>query len=134
MAGYFGETLASRIGRLDPATGQVKEYDLLALRPRGLLGGGLNGPLSQPGQLRFGSDGKLYVVLGTFTGGGGIGQLDLAANRYDEIDTPTPAAMPCDLDNTVPGKIIYASFGSNRISYFTIPNTVDVSNTYPRFG
>jgi virginiamycin B lyase len=132
---YFGETLASKIGRLDPATGEIKEYNLLALRPGGLLGGGLNGnPLSQPGQLRFGSDGKIYVVLGTFTGGGRIGQLDPVTSQYREIDTPTPLSMPCDLNNTVPGKMIFASFLSNKVSWLDIPNTTDVSNTYPRHG
>ncbi|KAA1394254.1 virginiamycin B lyase family protein [Aeromicrobium ginsengisoli] len=132
---YFGETLASKIGRLDPATGEIKEYNLLALRPGGLLGGGLNGnPLSQPGQLRFGSDGKIYVVLGTFSGGGRIGQLDPETSTYREIDTPTPMSMPCDLNNTVPGKMIFASFASNRVSYLNIPNTTDISNTYPRHG
>lgn len=135
---YFGETLASKVGRLDPATGQIKEYDLLALRQGGILGNlitGINGnPLPQPGQLRFGSDGKLYIVNGTFTGGGTIGQLDVNTSQYYEMSTPTPVAMPCDLNNTVPGKIIYASFLSNKVSYLDIPNTTDISNTYPRFG
>lgn len=135
---YFGETLASKIGRLDPATGVIKEYDLVALREGGILGGILNGvngnPLPQPGQLRFGSDGKLYIVFGTFTGGGSIGQLDVNTNQFTEMNTPTPLSMPCDLNNTVPGKIIFASFASNKVSYLNIPNTTDISNTYPRFG
>ena len=138
---YFGETLVGKVGRLDSVTGQIKEYDLNALRDGGLLGGILNGgnlidgnPLPEPGQLRFGSDGKLYIVHGTFTGGGRIGQLDVNTSEYHEIDTPTPVSMPCDLNNTVPGKMIFASFASNRVSYFNIPNTTDISNTYPRFG
>jgi len=132
---YFGQTLTSQIGRLDPATGEIKQYNLLTSRPGGLLGGTLNGnPLPQPGQLRFGSDGKLYVVLGTFTGGGTLGQLDVATGEFHEIPTPSPVAMGCDLNNTVPGKIIFASFLSNRVAYLEIPNTVDVGNTYPRFG
>jgi virginiamycin B lyase len=134
---YFGETLAGKVGRLDSVTGQIKEYDLNALRAGGLLGGLLNlngNPLPEPGQLRFGSDGKLYIVNGTFTGGGTIGQLDVATSEYHEISTPTPVSMPCDLNNTVPGKIIFASFLSNRVSYIDIPNTTDISNTYPRFG
>ena len=135
---YFGETLASKVGRLDSVTGEITEYDLLALRQGGILGGilgGLNGnPLPQPGQLRFGSDGKLYIVNGTFTGGGTLGQLDVNTNQYFEMNTPTPLSMPCDLNNTLPGKMIFASFLSNRVSYLNIANTVDISNTYPRFG
>ncbi|RLV50273.1 hypothetical protein D9V37_05345 [Nocardioides mangrovicus] len=135
---YFGETLAGKVGRLDPATGQIKEYDLEAARggPLGsILTNGLNGnPLSNPGQMRFGSDGKLYIVNGTFTGGGQLGQLNVSTGEYHEINTPTPVAMPCDLNNTVPGKMIFASFLSNKVAYLNIPNTVDVSNTYPRFG
>jgi virginiamycin B lyase len=132
---YFGETLASKIGRLDSVTGEIYEYDLLALRD-GLLGGSLPGgnPLPQPGQLRFGSDGKLYFVQGTFTGGSRIGQLDVETSEYHELETPTPLSMPCDLNNTVPGKMVFASFASNRVAYFDIPNTTDISNTYPRFG
>lgn len=134
---YFGETLAGKVGRLDSVTGEIKEYNLNTLRPGGLLLGGnpLNGnPLPQPGQLRFGSDGKLYIVHGTFTGGGKIGQLDVHTSEYREMDTPTPFSMPCDLNNTVPGKMIFASFASNRVSYLEIPNTTDISNTYPRHG
>lgn len=135
---YFGETLASKVGRFDSVTKTFKEYDLAALRPGGLLGGvlgGVNGnPLPQPGQLRFGSDGMLYIVNGTFTGGGTIGQLDVAKEEYRELNTPTPVSMPCDLNNTVPGKIIFASFASNRVSYIDIPNTTDIGNTYPKFG
>lgn len=132
---YFGETFASKVGRLDPETGIIKEYNLALLRPGGILGGTLNGnPLPQPGQMRFGSDGKLYIVSGTFTGGGTLGQLDPATSKYYEINTPSPIAMPCDLNNTVPGKLIFSSFASNRVAYMEIPNTVDVSNTYPRFG
>ncbi|MEU7811354.1 hypothetical protein [Pseudonocardia sp. NPDC049154] len=132
---YFGETLASKIGRLDPVTGEIKEYDLLAMR-NDLLGGSLSigNPLPQPGQLRFGSDGKIYFVEGTFTGGSRIGQLDVEKNTLAEIDTPSPVSMPCDLNNTVPGKMIFASFATNRISYFDIPNTVDIGNTYPLHG
>lgn len=132
---YFGETLANKIGRLDPATGEIIEYDLVALR-KDLLGGALPGgnPLPNPGQLRFGSDGKIYFVQGTFTGGSRIGQLDPETSEYHELETPSPVSMPCDLNNTVPGKMIFASFRSNRIAYFDIPNTTDISNTYPLHG
>lgn len=132
---YFGETLSSKVGRLDPKTGEIKEFNLLELRD-GLLGDHLSvgNPLPQPGQLRFGSDGKLYIVSGTFTGGSQLGQLDPETSEYHELSTPSPISMPCDLNNTVPGKMIFASFRSNRVSYLDIPNTTDIRNTYPRHG
>ena len=30
--------------------------------------------------------------------------------------------------------MIFASFASNRVSYINIPNTTNISNTYPRHG
>jgi virginiamycin B lyase len=132
---YFGETLGNKIGRLEFATGQIKEYDLVALRSS-LLGTGLpNGnPLPNPGQLRFGTDGKLYFVEGTFSFGSRIGQLDVNTSEYNELSTPTPLSSPCDLNNTVPGKIYFGEFTGNRIAYFDIPNTTDISNTFPLYG
>ena len=132
---YFDETLNNKIGRIDLATGQIKEYDLMALREQ-LLGDtlALANPLPNPGQLRFGSDGKLYFVEGTFTGGGRIGQLDVNTSEFHEYNTPTPLSSPCDLNNTVPGRIYFGEFTGNRIGYFDIPNTVDVSSTFPLYG
>lgn len=132
---YFDETLTNKIGRIDLATGQIKEYDLMALR-KSLLGDtlALANPLPNPGQLRFGSDGMLYFVEGTFTGGGRIGQLDVTTSEFHEYDTPTPLSSPCDLNNTVPGKIYFGEFTGNRIGYFDIPITTDISNTYPMYG
>jgi hypothetical protein len=34
----------------------------------------------------------------------------------------------------VPGRIYFGEFTGNRIGYFDIPNTVDVSSTYPTYG
>ncbi|SHH05358.1 virginiamycin B lyase [Jatrophihabitans endophyticus] len=132
---YFPADLTNQIGRIDVATGKITMYDLLALRKK-LLGDtlALASPLPNPGQMRFGSDGKLYFVEGTFSGGGRIGQLDVATSEFHEYNTPTPVSLPCDLNNTVPGRIYFGEFAGNRIGYFDIPNTTDVSNTYPLYG
>jgi virginiamycin B lyase len=121
---YFGETLGQKIGRLDPETGKIKEYDLLKLRVRnGRLPAsvGLGNPLPSPGQLRFGSDGKLYIMEGTFDLGNQVGQLNVNTGEYHELSTPTPFSSPCDLNNEIPGKIIFGEFTGNRIAYFDIP-------------
>ncbi|NKQ56736.1 hypothetical protein HFP15_28065 [Amycolatopsis sp. K13G38] len=131
---YFGETLGNKIGRLDFATGEIKEYDLLALRNGLPSNVGTGNPLPNPGQLRFGSDGKLYIMQGTFTGGNQVGQLDVNTSEYHELNTPTAYSSPCDLNNTVPGKIYFGEFTGNRIGYFDIPVTTDISNTFPVFG
>ncbi|AIJ23282.1 hypothetical protein AMETH_3190 [Amycolatopsis methanolica 239] len=131
---YFGETLTNKIGRIEYATGKIEEFDLLALRkglPSNLLTGN---PLPNPGQMRFGSDGKLYIMQGTFTLGNQVGQFDPKTLEYNELRTPTPYSSPCDLNNTVPGKIFFAEFTGNRIAYFDIPVTEDISNTFPVFG
>jgi virginiamycin B lyase len=124
---YFGETLGQKIGRLDPATGQIKEYPL----PPDLS---LGDPLASPGQLRFGSDGNLYIMEGTFDGGDQIGQLNPTTGAYHYVTTPTPLSSPCDLNNVLPGKIIFGEFTGNRIGWFDIPNTTDISGAIPPYN
>lgn len=132
---FFGETFGNKIGRLDFATGKIYEYDLLALRKTPVsTDPSVGNPLPNPGQMRFGSDGRLYFVEGTFSGGNKIGRLDVHTGALKEFATPTPVSSPCDLNNTVPGKMFFAEFTGNRIAYMKIPNTVDVSSTYPMYG
>jgi virginiamycin B lyase len=124
---YFGETLGQKVGRLEPISGEIKEFPL----PISLS---LGNPLPSPGQLRFGSDGKLYIMEGTFDAGNRIGQLDVETGAYHYLETPTPLSSPCDLNNALPGKIIFGEFTGNRIGYFSIPNTTDVSGAIPPYN
>ena len=124
---YFGETLGQKVGRLDPATGQIKEYPL----PIDLS---LGDPLPSPGQMRFGSDGNLYIMEGTFDVGDQVGQLNVITGAYHYVTTPTPLSSPCDLNNALPGKIIFGEFTGNRVAYFNIPNTTDISNSIPPYN
>jgi virginiamycin B lyase len=123
---WFGETLGQKIGALNPATGQIVEYDLLALRKPGsgipLLDQGLGDPLPSPGQLGFASDGKLYIMEGTFDAGYQVGQFDPTTGVFNELVTPTPLSSPCDLNTEKPGVVIFGEFTGNRIGSFTVPN------------
>lgn len=123
---WFGETLGQNIGALDVATGHITEYNLLALRKPGsgipLLDLGLGDPLPSPGQMAFASDGKLYIMEGTFDAGYQVGQFDPQTHEFNELVTPTPLSSPCDLNTEKPGVVIFGEFTGNRIGSFHVPD------------
>lgn len=123
---WFGETLGQNLGALEVATGKITEYNLLALRKPGsgipLLDGSLGDPLPSPGQLAFASDGKLYIMEGTFDAGYQVGQFDPQTLEFNELVTPTALSSPCDLNTEKPGVVIFGEFTGNRIGSFPVPD------------
>jgi hypothetical protein len=106
--------------------GPITEYNLLALRKPGsgipLLDGSLGDPLPSPGQMAFASDGKLYIMEGTFDAGYQVGQFDPQTHEFNELVTPTPLSSPCDLNTEKPGVVIFGEFTGNRIGSFHVPD------------
>jgi virginiamycin B lyase len=108
---WFSEGGGQKLGRLDPATGEIEEYELNG------------GPDLDPGTMRFGSDGMLYFVTGMYRNGDKVGRFDTVTKTDSYLTTPTPNSAPCDLNAEMPGRIVFGEFTGNRLAYFEIPKT-----------
>jgi virginiamycin B lyase len=108
---WFTEGLGQKIGRLDPVTGEIEEWELNG------------GPTLDPGTLRFGSDGMLYFVTGMYRNGDKIGRFDTVTKTDSYLTTPTPNSAPCDLNADEAGRVYFGEFSGNRLAYFDIPKT-----------
>jgi virginiamycin B lyase len=117
---WFTESLGQKFGWLDVATGQIKEYSILALRGLGGLSLTLGNPLPFPGPIREGSDGMIYIAQGGFEGGNRIGRFNPTTGAYKEFVVPTPLAGICDLNNTQDGAIWFGEFTGNSIGKLSI--------------
>lgn len=115
---WFTETLAQKFGRLNVETGEITEYDILALRTQLPLS--LGNPLPFPGPIREGSDGKIYFAQGGFEAGNKIGQFDPSTNKFKEFVIPTPLAGICDINNSQDGEIWFGEFTGNKIGKLKI--------------
>lgn len=119
---WFTETGAQKFGRLNVATGQIVEYDILALRQGLPISLTLGNPLPFPGPIRQGSDGKIYFAQGGFEAGNKIGQFDPNTHAYKEFVVPTPSAGICDINNSQDGAIWFGEFTGNKIGKLNIGN------------
>jgi virginiamycin B lyase len=117
---WFTESAGQKFGRINVATGQIKEWSILTLR--GLSGAwlSLGNPLPFPGPIRVGSDGKIYFAEGGFEAGNKIGQFDPTTGSFKELVVQSPLAGICDINNTQDGAIWFGTFTGNTVGKLTI--------------
>lgn len=117
---WFTETAAQKFGTLDVTTGNITEYDMLALR--GLNLGTIltaGDPLPLPGPIRQGSDGNIYIAEGGFEGGNKIAQYNPTTGAFKDFVTPTAVAGICDINNMKAGEIWFGEFTGNKLGKLT---------------
>ena len=104
---WFCEFLANKIGRLDPATGEIVEYDV---------------PLSltQPTVMRAETEGK-YLWFTAFVGNG-IGRIEMATGEVTAFTNPSLLSFPTEDTVDSSGNIWFSTATQNTLNYLT-PST-----------
>ncbi|KAL8291852.1 hypothetical protein RQP46_002110 [Phenoliferia psychrophenolica] len=109
-SGIYGQL----IGSINPVTGERFEITLKAATPAGTVFGSF-----LPGSIRFGTDGKIYMLEGEAdTPSSHIGVYDPATKTFTKVAIGTNGAGPCDMNNAIDGSIYFAegSAMGNRLA------------------
>lgn len=108
---WFCECLANKIGRLDPATGEIKEYPA----PASCL---------TPTVMRAETEGK-YLWFTCFVGNV-IGRIEMATGEVTAFSNPSLLSFPTEDRVDSWGNIWFSTATQNSLSYLT-PSTGNVT-------
>jgi len=115
---WYTSPLSQSFGRIDVQTGDVTDYNIIALRRKEKLPLGPGSPFPTPTTIRTGGDGKLYFGEGGLlfpSFGNKIGKFDPRTKELTEIETPSPGSTPCDQNVQKPDEVWTGLFTGNAV-------------------
>jgi virginiamycin B lyase len=127
---WYTSPLTQSFGRIDVETGDVTEYNIIALRRKAKLPLSPGSPFPTPTTIRTGGDGNIYFGQGGLlfpSFGNKIGKFNPRTKELTEIETPSPASTPCDQNSQKPDELWTGLFTANKVGRIKIDPLPELS-------
>ncbi|MFC4000192.1 hypothetical protein ACFS2C_02860 [Prauserella oleivorans] len=127
---WVGEGFGMALARINPETGQVKEYPLLSMDGvrsslrKQLESGSLGNPLPMLGPVVEGQDGNIYGMVAfasPATLGNQVLKFDPRTGKAEMWPTPSHASYPCDINPDEHGRLWFGELVSQKMGRIDVP-------------